>query len=261
VKRLSGVIAVLCLVGIVLAACSGGGGGGTIDTSSFPKLTVVTDSTYPPFEQMNTSTKQITGFDVELMRAIGAKAGYDVQFDTSLNINRILIAVESCQTDVAISAISITDALKQQMAFSDPYYTFGEVVTFKTGNTVITGQDKLVGATVGVQDKTTSQTEVAKIQGAILKIYPTFDLAFKDLQNGLIDAVVADKITASAYVNLSNNALKSVGTEFAMESYGIAVCKTKTDLLKKLNDALAAVKADGTISSLSDTWLSKPVIK
>ena len=260
-KRLSGVIAVLCLAGIVLAACSGTAGGGATATSTLPKLTIYTDSTYPPFEQMNTATKQITGFDVELIKAIADKAGYDAQFDTSLNINRLLTAVASCQVDVAISAISITDDLKQQMAFSDPYFTFGEVVTVKSGNTAITGPDTLVGMTVGVQNQTTSQTEVAKIQGAKMKVYPTFDLAFKDLQNGLIDAAVADKITALAYVNLSPNNLKIVGTEFAMENYGIAVCSTKTDLLKQLNDALAVVKSNGTLSALSDKWLSKPVIK
>ncbi len=260
-KRLFGVITVLCLAGILLAACSGATVGGPTPNSDLPKLTISTDSTYPPFEQMNTATKQITGFDVELMRAVAANAGYNAQFDTSLNYNRLLDAVGSCQVDVAISAISITDDLKEKMAFTDPYYTFGEVVTVKSGNNTITGQDKLAEMTVGVQNQTTSQTEVAKIQGAKMKVYPTFDLAFKDLQNGLIDAVVADKVTALAYVALNPNNLKIVGTEFGMESYGIAVCKTKTDLLKKLNDALAAVKSDGTISSLSDKWLSKPVIK
>jgi ABC-type amino acid transport substrate-binding protein len=39
------------------------------------------------------------------------------------------------------------------------------------------------------------------------------------------------------------------------------VCNTKPDLLKKLNDALAALKADGTLASLNDKWLSKPVIQ
>lgn len=135
------------------------------------------------------------------------------------------------------------------------------MVTVKSGNTTITGQDQLAGMTVGVQSKTTGETEVAKIQGAKMKSYPTFDLAFKDLTAGLIDAVVADKVTALAYVTLSPNSLKIVGSEFGMESYGIAVCNTKPDLLKKLNDALAALKADGTLASLNDKWLSKPVIQ
>jgi polar amino acid transport system substrate-binding protein len=260
VKRISGVIAVLFLASAVLAACSGGG---TSTLPNLPSLKVLTDPTYPPFEQVNTDTKTIVGFDVDLMNAVAAKAGYIIQFDTSLNYDKLRAAVDSCQSDIAISAIPIADSQKtfKNLIFSDPYFTFGEVVTVKTGNTAITGPDKLVGMVVGVQNNTTSQTEVAKIQGAKGKVYPTFDLAFKDLLNGLIDAVVADRITAQAYVTANPNSLKIVGSEFAMESYGIALCNTKTDLQKKINDALAALKSDGTISSLSDKWLSKPVIQ
>jgi polar amino acid transport system substrate-binding protein len=134
------------------------------------------------------------------------------------------------------------------------------VVVIKKGNITITGRDSLAGKTVGVQNPSSSATDAATIPGAKLKMYRSFDLALQDLINGLIDSVITDKTTALAYANMQSNNLQIVGQEFSPEDYGIAVCSTNPDLLKKMSDGLAAVKADGTLSTLTDKWLKDPVI-
>jgi len=252
VKRFSVLIAliVLMLISFIALSCS------FSKTPAGPPLKVQLgiDATYPPFELFDMNTKKLTGFDVELMNAIAVKANLDISY-TMITYPNMLKQVAACQLDGAISAIVITDSLKQEMAFSDPYYTFGEVVVIKEENPSITGRDSLNGKTVGAQSNTTSASEAQLIVQKDFKPYQNFELAFNDLMFGFIDAVIADKPTALIYTTVPANKLKIVGDEFAKESYGVAICKQKADLAPRINVGIAAVKADGTLKKLEKKWI------
>lgn len=245
-KRLSIVVVALLVVSALLSAC-GGSTGAT-------KIKIGTDATFPPFELVDEKTKEITGFDVDLMKAVAAKAGIEVEF-INVGFDPLLAGIAQCQYDGGIAAITITDERKQQMSFSDPYFDAGQVVVVKKDNTDIQGRANLSGKTVGSQIGTTGAIEIEKIAGAKLKTYDSFDLAFQDLINGQIDAVVADNPLALGYVGKNAAKLKVVGEMFTSESYGIAVCNKKADLVTKLNQGIAAVKADGTLQKLIDKWI------
>jgi polar amino acid transport system substrate-binding protein len=287
VKRLSIVVSVLIVAGLLLAGC---GGAATpvptvapkpantavptpiptvapppantavpspIQTVAPPavlKIRIGTDATFPPFELVDETTKEITGFDVDLMKAVAAKAGIEVEF-INVGFDPLLAGIAQCQYDGGIAAITITDERKQQMAFSDPYFDAGQVVVVKQNNTDIQGKANLSGKTVGSQIGTTGAMEVEKIEGAKLKTYDTFGLAFQDLINGQIDAVIADNSPAVSYVDKNAGKLKIVGEMFTSESYGIAVCNKQADLVQKLNQGIAAVKADGTLDKLIQKWI------
>lgn len=219
------------------------------------KIRIATDATWPPFEYVNEQTKAIEGFDIDLFKAIAEKEGLEVEF---INVawDPLLAGVAQCQYDAAISSITITEDRKKQMLFSDPYFEAGQLVTVRKDNTVITGKDALAGKVAGAQIGTTGAFEVEKIKGATLKTYDDIGLAFQDLINGQIDAVVADNPLALGYVGKHPDKLKTVGAVFTNEVYGIAVCKTKTDLLAKINSGLKAVKKEGLIEKLVKKWLS-----
>jgi polar amino acid transport system substrate-binding protein len=246
VKRLSVVVVTLLVIGTVLSACGGSTGAA--------KIKIGTDATFPPFELVDEKTKELTGFDVELMKAVAAKAGLDIEF-INVGFDPLLAGIAQCQYDGGIAAITITDERKQQMLFSDPYFDAGQVVVVKQNNTDIQGKDNLSGKTVGSQIGTTGAIEIGKIAGAKLKTYDSFDLAFQDLINGQIDAVVADNPLALGYVGKNADKLKIVGSVFTSESYGIAVCNKRADLVQKINQGIAAVKADGILDKLTQKWI------
>jgi polar amino acid transport system substrate-binding protein len=248
-KRLPIVIVVLWLAGMFLAACA--------NKTPPVKVRFGTDATYPPFETV--VNKQITGFDIELMKAIAAKANLEVEFVNN-GYPQVLAGMAECQFDGAISAIAVTDKLAEQMSFSDVYFSIGQVVVVKQGNITILGRDSLAGMTVGAQKGTTSASELEQINGVKARIYASPDLVFQDLINGLIDAVIADKMVALSFANQPSNQLKIVGDEFAIENYAIAICNQKPDLLKQVNDGLKAVKANGALTKLVKKWLTNPVI-
>ncbi len=223
--------------------------GGTV------KLVVATDATFPPFEIVDETTKELTGFDMELIRAVAAKANIELEL-VNLPFDPMLAGVVDCQYDAAIAAITITEERQAQMSFSDPYINAGQVVVVTAENTTIMGKGDLTGKTLGAQLGTTGEIEAKAIEGVNYKPYDTYDLAFLDLSNGQIDAVIADYPTALGFIG-KNPQLKTVGEVFTDESYGIAVCKTKAEtILPLLNSALAQLKEDGTIKALELKWLA-----
>ncbi len=236
---------VLILVSLVLAGCGG---------RAPKKLSVATDATWPPFESVDETSKQIVGFDIDLFKAIAAKEGLDLEFK-NVGFDPLLAGMAQCQYDAAISAITITDERRNSMGFSDPYFAAGQVITIRADDSSITNKDDLAGKTAGTQIGTTGAMEVQKISGATLKTYDTVDLAFQDLMNGQVDAVVADNPLALGYVAKNADKIKTVGPVFTNEDYGIAVCKSNADLLAKINKGLAAVKAEGMIDSLTKQWI------
>jgi polar amino acid transport system substrate-binding protein len=237
-------------VSLLLAACSGG-------TTEKQVVRVATDATWPPFEFVDEATKEISGFDIELMNAVAEKAGFEIEW-INIGFDPIITGMAQCTYDAAISAITVTDERKAAFAFSDPYIAAGQVVTVQAGNTDITGKDGLAGKTLGVQLGTTGEIEGQTIvaeQGATMKTYDDVGLAFQDLINGQIDAVIADNLLAIEYIGKNPDKLKTAGAVFTDEFYAIAVCKTNTDLVKQINDGLAAVKQEGLLDQLTTKWI------
>ncbi len=217
-------------------------------------IRIATDATWPPFEYVDEETMEIVGFDIDLMTAIAEEEDLNIEF-VNVAWDPLLAGVAQCQYDAAISSITITFERAQEMLFSDPYFAAGQIVVVAIDNTDIADKDDLVGMVVGAQLGTTGAFEVENITGAILRTYDDIGLAFQDLMNGQIDAVVADNPLALEYVGKNSDTLKTAGEVFTSEFYGIAVCMDNPELLERINEGLAAVKAEGLIEELVDKWL------
>ncbi len=243
-KRFLSLVLVV-VTGILFAACG---------SFSRPKVLIGADATLPLFESYDPYDGLFYGFDIEVMEAIAARAGFEVEF-VDVGYDELLARVGQCELDAGISAIAITDALRQQFDFSDPYYTAGHVLVVKEGNIEITGLESLPGMTVGTQAGSLSELEAGKIPGVDLNAYGNFALSFQELIGGYIDAVIADQPRALGYVNVKPNNLKIVGEVFGRLDYGVAVCKDRADLLAKINDGIAKLKANGTLERLVRKWV------
>lgn len=235
----------LVMASMLLSSC------GSNETT---KIRVATDATWPPFEYVN-DQKEIVGFDIDLFKAIAEKEGLEIEF-VNVGFDPLLAGMAQGTYDAAISSITITTDRQKDMLFSDPYYAAGQIIVVRKDNTSITGINNLSG-NVGAQIGTTGAMEVEKVAAAKLKTYDDVGLAFQDLVNGQIDAVISDNWLALGYVAKNASTLKTAGNMFTSESYGIAVAKSKTDLLTKINSGLAKVKTEGLIETLSKKWIEK----
>ena len=241
-------IYLLAIIGLVIVGLMSG------CAQKTEKLLVATDATWPPFESINEQTKEIEGFDIDLFNAVAEKAGLEIEY-VNVAFDPLLAGIAQCQYDVAISAMTITEERSQKMLFSDPYFEAGQIVTVRADNSDISGKDALAGKTVGAQIGTTGAIIIGDMKSATLKTYDDIGLAYQDLMNGQIDAVVADNPLALEYVNKNSAKLKIAGEVFTEEYYGIAICKSNTELQAKINAGLKAVREEGLIEELIQKWI------
>lgn len=244
-KNILATVSLAILASFILGACA----------QKSSAVTVATDATFPPFETIDEQTKKPTGFDIELMEAVAKEAGFSIEW-VNIGFDAVTSGVSTCQYDAAAAAITITEDRKKNALFSDPYINAGQVVTVSTDETLIKSKDDLSGKKVGAQLGTTGEIEAKAIAGVDVKSYDSYDLAFLDVINGQIDAVIADYPTALGFIGQNSDKLMTVGEVFTNESYGIMVCKDETELLGKINKALAALKSNGTITQLEQKWLA-----
>ena len=238
------VICLLVILATILTACA----------PKSQKVTVATDATFPPFEYVD-ENKNIVGFDIDLMNQIAKDAGLEIEW-VNVPFESLLAGMSTCQYDAAAAAIGITPERQAQMLFSDPYLDSGLIVVVQEGNTTIQSKDDLVGKKVAAQLGTTGELFAQTIQDVVYKPYDSYDLAFLDLINGQIDAVVADNPVALGFIAANPGKVKTAGPVFNSEQYGIAICKTETELQTKINTALKSLLEQGFITELAAKHLA-----
>lgn len=221
---------------------------------------VGTDAAYAPFESQN-EKGEIVGFDIEVMQAVAAKAGFEVKF-VNTPWEGIFNALAQGDRDIIVSAVSITDERKQTMDFSDPYFEARQLIAVAKDSKVAKFAD-LKKLKVGVQTGTTGDAAVTGLLGktsANIKRFESTPLAFKELEAGGVNAVVADNGVVEHYVaNNPGGNFKTVSDPaFVPENLGIVVKKGNAELLAKINQGLAAIKADGSYDAIYSKYFGAP---
>ena len=183
-----------------LAAC----GGADSAEGDVPVLKVGTEPTFPPFDTTDPETQEIVGFDMDLIAAIGADQGFDVEF-VNLSFDGLIPALKNGDIDIVAAGMTITDERLEQVDFSNGYYDSQLVVAVAIDNETITGIDDLtadmkVAAQTGTTGALTTQdlADQGKIGEAV--ILDGLDTCMMQLINGDVDAVINDKPVTTAYI-------------------------------------------------------------
>ncbi len=172
---------------------------------------VYTESGFAPYEFVYNG--RVVGLDMAIMSEVAVRVGKkieikDVGFDT--------IATNVAQANgdaVGAAGMSMTDERKEVVDFSDVYSSSTLVVVSLNGQYKSLGE--LAGKKIGVQEGTSGdliasdavseggyvyETDdgdvTVKAQGAAVTRYKQYALAYKDLQNGRIDAILMDELPA-----------------------------------------------------------------
>jgi His/Glu/Gln/Arg/opine family amino acid ABC transporter permease subunit len=212
------------------------------------------DATYPPFESVQDG--EFTGFDVDLGRALAEEMGGRAEL-VNTGFDGVFPALLAGKFDLVISAVTITEERRQRLAFSQPYYTAGQVVAVREGNTQVRGLPDLDGKTAGIQINTTAALVLQKHPGVGVRQYPSIDLALQDLKNGRLDAVVGDAPTLRYFIAHGFDGLTTVGALLTEEHYGIAMDPARTALHAEVDAALARLRANGKFAALEEKYFGK----
>lgn len=247
-----------------LAACSKSGAPANAGASAAPAGKVyvaASNAAFAPFESMTPDGK-VEGFDADLIQAVAAKGGFEVKV-VNTPWEGIFKSLDGGESDLVISGVTITDARKQSMDFSDPYFDATQLIAVKQDSKVA-GMEDLKPLVVGVQNGATGDEVVSKLLGKTspnIKRFESTPLAMKELEAGGVAAVVSDNGVVQHYLaNNTSSQLRLVSDHgFASEQYGIVVKKGNTELLKKINTGLAGIRADGSYDKIYAKWFgSKP---
>jgi polar amino acid transport system substrate-binding protein len=267
----------LVAASLLVAACgddddddSGDDGGATtapagdgIDISGVPELedgvlNVGSDIAYAPFEFYDEGTENENGLDVDLMKAIAETLGVEIEF-LNMGFDGLIPALQTEDFDVLVSAMTITAEREGQIDFV-PYITVGTGILVPAGNPDgVAGLEDLCGKSVSVQIGTI-QVDMLEEQNAEcsepidIVVFDTNPLAVEDLRTGGSDASFADYPVAAEDAANSEGDLEVVDTQIAPEPYGLGVSKDSTALGAVLQEALDAIRADGTYASVLADW-------
>ena len=216
------------------------------------KLTMATNATFPPYE-MTTDTGAFEGIDVDTAQAIAEKLGLELQID-DMEFDAALLSVQQGKADIVMAGVTVTDERKAVMDFSDSYATGIQSIIVPEGSDIATPDD-LAGKKIGTQRGTTGYIYCSDDFGdENVVAYDSGLTAVQALNNGQVDAVVIDNAPAQEYV-AANPGLVVLDTSYAEEDYAIGMAKGSA-LEDAINAALEELKADGTLQSIVDKYIT-----
>lgn len=215
------------------------------------KLIMATNATFPPYEYYENET--IVGIDAEVAALIAEKLGVELEIK-DMEFGSIIGAVQTNAVDMGMAGMTVTEDRLKTIDFSDSYATAVQVVIVKE-DSEIASVDDLEGKTIGVQENTTGDIYVTDDYGEEnVKRYNKGPDAVAALGSGVVDAVVIDGEPAKAYV-AQNDGLKILESSYAEEEYAIAVSKDNPGLKTAINNALAELKADGSLDKIVEKYI------
>ena len=243
----------IALLAVLLTACGSAANNVDDPVQSAGVLRVGTEGVYAPFSYHDPATGQLTGYDVDVARAVAEKLGVNVEF-VETPWDSILAALEANRFDVVANQVTITPERQQLYDLSDPYAIGEGVIVTRADDDSITSLDDLRGRTAA-QSTTSNWAQVARDAGARVEAVEGLTQAMALLSQGRVDVVVNDSLSIYAYLAETNDtAVKIAATTGERSEQGFAARKD-SGMLPELNRAIEELKADGTLGEISQKYL------
>ncbi len=209
-----------------------------------------------PFEFHDPQTGELIGLDVELAKTIAARIGVPIVWK-EMAFADLIPALQAGKMDLAIAGMYITEKRKELVDMSDGYVDTGLVVVARADSPDVADFKALTGKIVCVKTGATGAIFAQKAleDGVAVVIHEYSDTvsSLEDLSAGYCDAALNDKINSIEYIKTHPD-LKVASEILQPAQFGIAVQKGDAELLAFVNETIAAMKADGRLAKLYDTW-------
>ncbi|RWZ51626.1 amino acid ABC transporter substrate-binding protein [Labedella phragmitis] len=269
--RRSVVASAVLITAAALSACSSGGSGA--GSSASPEvggltlaevqdagvLIVGTEGTYRPFSFHEGGSGDLTGYDIEVITAVADELGVDVEFEET-QWDGIFGGLDAGRFDVIANQVSINEERLEDYDFSTPYTVSPGVLVVAEDTTDITSLEDLEGRT-SAQSLTSNWFEVAESYGASVEAVEGWAQAAELLRQGRVDATVNDELTFLDYEQTrgGETGLKIVDETDDASKNAFAFRKGSDDLVEAVDEALADLRAEGTLAEISEKYFGEDV--
>jgi len=227
------------------------------------KLTIATEGAYPPFNYVD-SNNNLLGFDVDIGRALCEKMNVECEIIAQA-WDGIIPGLVAGKYDAIIASMVPTEERSEMVDFTERYYTTRLVVAVAKDSTIAdVSPGSMAGKSIGAQSGTAQANYIEENYGpagATIKLYPTADEANIDMENSRLDAVVSDKFPLLFWLeNDGSNCCKLLGELDGTEDpTSIAIRKNSEELKQQFNEAIQAIRADGTYDRLAKKYFKDDI--
>ncbi len=265
-KKIRWIVSALALMSLMvfIAGCQSDA---SSENKNVKKIIIGTGSDYKPYCFLD-ENNNLTGFEVEVLKKINERLPqYQFEFKT-FDFNAILVSLETGKIDLAAHQYEVNAERKNKYLYGDEGVTTYDLkLAVKEGRNDIQSLDDLaaIGGTVEVGKASANKTYVVdkwnKEHGGKLNLVfeasdPTITL--QNLESGKTDAFVNIQRNVDNYKATYGARIKTIGDPISFSNSYYLYRKnddTGTQLKKDVDEALKALKADGTLDELSKKWL------
>ncbi|MBD5161330.1 MAG: transporter substrate-binding domain-containing protein [Oscillibacter sp.] len=223
------------------------------------EITVAMEGTWAPWTYHDESDK-LVGYDVEVAQRIAEKLGVRATFVEG-EFDGLLAGLEAGRYDIMVNGVGVDEERSRKYDFSDPYAYDRTAVIVKNDNADITTLEDLAGKHTA-NTITSTYAKLAEQYGADVTGVDDLNQTFELLFSGRIDATLNAEVSYYDYLKAHPDADIRIAC-LAPESTLIAipVPKGEAALVSAINDALAELHADGTLSELSMKYFGMDISK
>ena len=266
--RRSAIAATLAGLALALSACGGsqapsattGSDTSLSDLKSKGEIVIATEGTYKPFSFHAEGAGDLTGFDVEISKAVADKLGVKAKFEET-QFDGIFAGLDAKRFDTIANQISVNAERQAKYDFSTPYTVSTGVIVTKADNSSITGFESLKGKTTA-QSLTSNFYKMAVDAGANVQSVEGWAQGVTLVRQGRVDAIVNDKLTYLDYAKTNPDSGLKIAAETTEKSESAFVFrKGSTELTAAVDKALADLRADGTLAKISEKYFGADVTK
>lgn len=267
----------LLMASLLMGACTQGDTGTAASTTTTtaasesavaaqaqqPTYLVAALSTFPPFV-FRDEHGQFMGFDVDVLKAIGQKEGFDVTYMVN-PWDGIFDTLATDKRHIVSTAVVITPERQQIVDFSDPYFQSSRLALVTDPN--LKTFDDLKGKRFVTQSGTSNEPILREYFGDKIDMIgvETQYMEIKELLAGKVDVAFDDSGVMQYYLQQLAEKDKIHGIQhptYPGDNFGFAVKKGNTELLAKINNGLKTIKQDGTYDAIYVKWFGiKPTDK
>lgn len=245
-------VGILVVVIVLAAGCSK-------EKSLEKSIVMGLDDTFAPMG-FRDEKGELIGFDIDLSKEISKRIGIEIKYqpiewsmkETELNAGNI---------DLIWNGYTITKSRQEEVAFTQSYLANSQILVTLSDSPVVKISD-LKGLVVSTQGESSALDAARAKEGFVESLkdgkiieFSTNNEAFNDLEAGRSNAIVVDEVLARYYMNQNGyEKYKVLEENLGPEEFAVGLRKDDVELLKQINDAFDAMRADGTYDEIHDKW-------
>ena len=219
------------------------------------------DDSFPPMG-FRDENNNIVGFDIDVATEVANRMGVELKLQP-IEWSTKEMELNTGSVDCLWNGLSIDDERKQAMDLSEPYMT-NRMVLVVLNDSEYTDQASLAGKTISVQNGSTAEkilkeSDFSKTIGNTIGFKDNVT-AFMELETKGIDAIFMDEVVANYAITSQNKDFKVLEDGLTEEEYAVGFKKGNTALKNEVQKYIDEMKADGTMTQISEKWFGKDVV-